>query len=96
MSGMRKESVMPQKFLPGVVAAFTAEKTGVGMGIQRPCHEFEGARAFHCWSAVGHSGWKLGTGGPDLDLGLVNLHVAGVQRANITDWRRAVDGERGR
>lgn len=56
MSGMRKESVMPEKFLPGVVAAFTAEKTGVGMGIQRLCHEFEGARAFHWWSAVGHSG----------------------------------------
>lgn len=43
--------------------------------------------------AVGQSGWELGTGSPDPDLGLVNLHVAGVQRKNITGQRRAVDGE---
>lgn len=98
MSGMRKrkESVMTQKFLPVVIAAFPGEKRGVGMGCQRPCQESEGARAFHCGSAVGHSGWELGTGGPDLDVGLVNLDVGGVQSENITDLRRVVDGERGR
>lgn len=39
----------------GVGAAFTGEKTRVGMGSQRPCWEFEGARC----PTVGQAGWKL-------------------------------------
>lgn len=46
----RKESVMPQKFLSGVAAAFTEQKTGVQMGIQKRCCEFRGVWGFHCWS----------------------------------------------
>lgn len=57
----------------GVGAAFTGEKTGEGMGIQRLCWEFEDARASHCWSG------QLETGSLDLDLGLVDLHAAGVR-----------------
>lgn len=40
---------MPQKFLPGLGAAFIAEERGVRMGIKRRCREFTGARTFHSW-----------------------------------------------
>lgn len=87
MSGTRKEeeSVMPQKFL------WRKNWGRDGYSEAVPSSRLQGHSTVG--QAVGHCGWELGTGSPDLDLGLVNLHVAGVQRKHITGQRRAVVGE---